>query len=135
MNLPFSRKTRVIVYGMICALMVITGLYVYILKNYSPQNASPNVDSSTPYNTYFDVVDGSCFEIKWETKKNSIGYVKYGTSPDSIINMGKEDGDLSFSTSHKIKVCDLSNNTKYYATVVSDGVEYGLNGQPMEIEM
>ncbi|MBN1374401.1 hypothetical protein JW962_03670 [Candidatus Dojkabacteria bacterium] len=129
-----SRVRTIIFYiFMVCGVTAL-GLIIYVKALHKESNVKGKTVSKTnPVEANVTMVGGNCFLAYWETEEESIGYVKYGSSPDTINLVGKNKEGFIYSTRHEIKVCDLT-EPEYYVIIVSDGVPYGLNGVPIKVQ-
>lgn len=89
--------------------------------------------------TVTNISDNS-FTISWTTQQNTIGFLKYGTSP-STLNETKQDDRTEFTTTqgeyqtHHITIRNLDPETIYYFRVGSGGSNqlYDNSGQPYTV--
>lgn len=77
--------------------------------------------------------DSDSFTVVWKTRKNTVGYVKYGdtSSEISLISQDKQGAELL--RDHEVTVRNLIPGRKYYFWVISDEVAFGREGKALEV--
>ncbi|MDD4875991.1 MAG: fibronectin type III domain-containing protein [Dehalococcoidales bacterium] len=113
--------------------------YGYLLKNTAPVTWTYwGVPLSAEYSASFapqvaNVTDRS-FTVSWTSPNNEVGYIKYGTSADSLDNTAYDDrGQAVEDDTHHVTVSGLTAATPYYYEIVSGGVTYNNSNDPYEM--
>lgn len=95
---------------------------------------------TTPKNVKITNVQDTNFTISFLTDIDTVGFVKYGTEPNSLKSQAADDRDQisgsvdSFKT-HHITVRGLQQNTTYYYTIgTGSGSIFDDSGQPFKIK-
>jgi len=114
-------------------LLLASGGAMIALVGYvtGPQSTSTRADaSSMPRDVRANVLDDQII-IQWSTNRTTVGAVKLINIPDQptlLSNIGKP------SIYHQVKI-PRRNLQRFEFVVMSDGLEYRLNGSPLIIEM
>jgi len=79
-------------------------------------------------------VGDKAFAVTWTTSTAETGYVKYGTSAESLPSIASDDrGQTTEDDTHHVSIASLTANTTYYYEIVSGGTTYNDGGSPYEI--
>jgi len=129
-------KHKIFLYVLWLVLLLSVSLYVYIYfgnNNHSTEDL--NIGKTIPHHTKVNKIGNGCFIVTWETKEKTIGYIKYDTDKIAFNKTAQTQDGMILSNEHDIKVCGLSSDRSYYIVVMSNGVPYGLDGNPLEIKL
>jgi hypothetical protein len=126
-------RNLVIVLGVLIVIGV--GMYIYILQTTETENQYKYMGSTVPLEVSIVNSQEGCFNVDWNTKERTIGYVKYGTDGENINMIQKTKEGMIFGNEHEVQVCNLEKGKKYFVVVVSEGVSYGKDGEPLTIEI
>lgn len=103
---------------------------VYVSQN--KQNAVLRADSeSLPRNIKIQTEDGELY-VLWRTQKQTIGQLIYTSNlrQDPTILLSN---DAEPATSHFVSVKIRPGENEYWLSVISDGQEYRLDGEPVHL--
>jgi hypothetical protein len=92
------------------------------------------LDLCTPYNIEWEAKD-SKVDIRWETKTECVGYVRYGTDPKSLNSIASDEEGSERRKNHLVVLRDLSKETDYYVIFYSGDSTYGQSGQPLVVRI
>lgn len=91
------------------------------------QGTATQASDEAPFSVNSSAVDPENAVITFQTGKETIAVVEYGTSPDALTEVSF--GDLE-STDHSIRIGGLQPNTTYYFRIQSGGTTYDNQGSP-----
>lgn len=129
-------KQKLFLYILWLALILAMSSYVYIyFSNNSYSKEDLNIGNTMPYHTKVSETGNGCFVVTWETKEKTIGYIKYDTDKIAYNKIAQTQDGMILNDKHDVKVCGLSSDRSYYIVIVSNGVPYGLDGNPLEIKL
>ena len=114
-------------------LVLTVGIAMGVLLVQSRQifklGASP---ASAPKNVRVTNIDSSSFTVSWITDKETVGFVTWGKTKDSINTITSQDFNDSTNT-HLVNINGLDAISTYYFKINSDGTKYDNNGLPWEV--
>lgn len=113
------------------AILLPFTLYAQRLPTKTLLEAAPG---AVPENVAVTEVAVDSFTVEWATKAEVIGMVKYGTAPDQLEFFALDEKGNIPTTSHRVKVKNLTSKTRYYFEVISGKLRFNDDGQPLEVE-
>lgn len=106
-------------------------LYALRLPTKTLLEAAPG---AVPENVLVTEITTNSFTVKWETKADVVGIVKYGTEKSRLEFFALDEKGNIPTTTHRVKVTNLTPRTKYYFEVISGQLRFNDDGQPLEVE-
>ena len=120
------------IFFLVFLLTAITGVFFY--KEIFAYDSSWELDECTPYNVEIDQIDTGRVRVKWETREQCIGYVRYGEDPELAVFMAVDVKGGSKYKKHESLLTNMKSSTTYYLTFFSQDNEYGYRGTPLVIQ-
>ena len=113
-------------------LLVPILLWLFFQVIYPGIEASP---AEIPESIKITDVTSNSFAVSWTTLDNTLGYVKYGSSPGSLSSTAYDArGSSGKYHSHYVTIKDLSPTSTYYFKLVSENSEYDSGGTPYDTQ-
>lgn len=113
---PQQLKTIGIIAGIIILIFTVIGVFFII------QGTSTQASEEAPQNVNISAVDANKAIITWETDKDTIAVVEYGTSADPNTFSTFAFSEIE-TTSHNVSLNALEPNTTYFFQIrIGDGV-------------
>jgi hypothetical protein len=120
-DLYFQSKKRTSVVLVVCAILSIAGFAFLMLRSNStvPSRAS---NRSLKVN-YVANLGGHEASIYWQSDKAEVGWIAYGTTPDTVNTIVLDDRDVETQKNpnhlHFVSIKGLKENTQYYYKIIS----------------
>src|SRR3989344_5328690 len=112
---------------LVLALGVAAGVFLVSSRQFLGVEA----EIAKPQDVRVTNVSDRWFTVSWTTSKESVGFVKYGSSEGSLSGVSGSNNQTA-SRIHHLVVPDqgggLNANTEYFLKIVSEGVEFDNNG-------
>ena len=112
---------------LVLALGVAAGVFLVSSRQFLGVEA----EIAKPQDVRVTNVSDRGFTVSWTTSKESVGFVKYGSSEGSLSGVSGSNNQTA-SRIHHLVVPDqgggLNANTEYFLKIVSEGVEFDNNG-------
>lgn len=126
-----NRRMMLVIFFTILTLTLLT--YIYISSN-KKNEYQPTYAPETPFNTRISIDKSGCLLAEWQTTEKSIGYIKYGDTPDNVTNIAQTAEGLLYSDNHSVSVCTINSQNDYFVVVVSNNIPYGYQGEPIKAD-
>lgn len=129
--MKFSLKKAIYIITIILILTcAVLGLSILL----DQAKASEEIEACQPYNLSVEDVTTDSAIIKWKTKDECMGFIKYGQDKGSLELLALAENNLTRTRDYTVKLTSLIPKTRYYYKIVSSQVEYGISGVALSIE-
>lgn len=129
------KRTKVfLTTGFLGIFLVELSLSLIFVKNTFGSNIFASLKKDcVPYNIFIEKGEQEYTAvIKWNTKKECVGFVQYGNQRDNLNLVAVDQINKVRSKTHEVKVEKLLTSQKYYFLINSDEVAYGYNGKALD---
>lgn len=125
------KKNKFLVAIFLVSILFLMGsfYYQYIFLNKLKHN---DVIGCRPYNFNKEIINNEYY-LKWETKDECSGYVRYGSSDVDFPYLGLDEQGVVKIREHKVSLKSLNNGDTYYFVIFSDEKSYGVENSPLKI--
>lgn len=137
LGLLFARAKRgSAIFALITLAFITSALPVSMfIINRQTRLSSQAVPVSTPKNVIVDQVTNRGMRILWETDTPEVGVIRLRQTPESSpLNRIISEPEGVDIYSHVLAIADLAPNTLYYFEILSGGVWYDNQGQPLTVK-
>lgn len=113
----------------VLSLLASGGVYYF-------QKSSSNVETEgcIPANYRKEVVDEKLY-LKWETKEECTGYVKYGLKDSTFPYLAVDENNTSKSKEHSVLISGIEGGEEIYVVIYSGDEVYGNDGLPLKVSI
>ncbi len=132
------KRTKVfLITGFLGIFLVGLSLSLLFVKNTFGSDIFASLKKDcVPYNIFIEKGEQDYMAvIKWNTKKECVGFVQYGNQRDNLNLVAVDQINKVRSKTHEVKIEKLLTSQKYYLLINSDEVAYGYNGKALDFSL
>ena len=132
-----KRTSVFLITGFLGVFMIGISLSMLFVKNTFGFNIfSSSERACIPYNIFVEKGrDDYSVVIKWNTKKDCVGFVQYGEQRDYLNLVAIDQVNRVKSKTHEVAIEKLLTTQRYYFLVNSEDVSYGYNGKALDFSL
>ncbi len=132
----YNRTKKIPTIIALTILVIGIGAGIYLTETRLSQKPQALL-SSQPEEVQITNLSDNLFSVVWLTKKKATGSVTFGSSAEDMDQLALDDRDIDSPQqkylTHHVTIRNLSSQTKYYFSVISDGKKYQNNDSQFQI--